>query len=464
MASDASSEGASDADFAAAVETLPGDGMFLLLTPELIIVAASDEYLAATMTRREQIVGRHVWEVFPDNPDVPNWTGIASDISERPRAGASQRQARLLLESTSEGIFGIDEQGLCIFINDAAAEMLGYAPNELRGRDMHDTIHHTRQDGRRYPVEECPIYRAIRANSGCRIEDEVLWRKDGSSFAASYSSSPIMEGGRTIGAVVTFADITQRKCLQAELERTARELADANRELARADKLKDQFLAMASHELRTPLTAIAGFTSTLLNLDDKLSEQQKREFLEIIDRQTGRLQRLVDDLLTLSRIESGAMEPRPELVDVSIAIKQTIRELGAEQVAVARVPEHLEAIADADHLQQILVNYVGNALKYGSDPIRIEARSTGDDVEIRVRDSGPGVPPEFVPQLFERFAQAKHFGAQIEGTGLGLSIVRGLARVQGGDAWYEPNEPHGSCFAVRLPTAHAGTLSDRHQG
>lgn len=362
------------------------------------------------------------------------------------------RQARLLLESTSEGIFGIDDQGLCTFINDAAAEMLGYEPDELLGRHMHDTIHQTRPDGRRYPVEECPIYRAIRANSGCRIEDEVLWRKDGSSFAASYSSSPILEAGRTIGAVVTFADISQRKRLQAELESTARELADANRELARADELKSQFLAMASHELRTPLTAIAGFTSTLLNLGDKLSEQQKHEFLEIIDRQTSRLQRLVDELLTLSRIESGAVEPHPELVDVSIAIKQTIRELGAERVTVTCVPEQLNTVADADHLQQILVNYVGNALKYGAEPIQIEAQSTRHGVEIRVRDSGPGVPPDFVPHLFERFAQAKHVGVQIEGTGLGLSIVRGLARMQGGDAWYESNTPNGSCFVVQLPT------------
>ena len=119
--------------------------------------------------------------------------------------------ARLLIDSTDEGIFGIDPEGRCTFINKAGARMLGYEPEELVGRGTHATMHHTRPDGTPYPLQECPYYRTLRTGSGVRIVDEVFWRKDGSSFPVQYSSYPIVEDGRPAGVVVTFSDITERK-------------------------------------------------------------------------------------------------------------------------------------------------------------------------------------------------------------------------------------------------------------
>lgn len=130
----------------------------------------------------------------------------------------------LLLESTGEGIFGIDLEGRCIFVNRAAARMVGYAPQEVLGLNMHALIHHTHADGRDYPEAECPIFLAFREGQACRIDSEVLWRRDGSSFAAEYSSYPILDAGEVRGAVVTFVDISTRRAAEAAMQRSRAEL------------------------------------------------------------------------------------------------------------------------------------------------------------------------------------------------------------------------------------------------
>src|SRR5579884_1076498 len=165
--------------------------------------------------------------------------------SDRRRAAAKpplRRSAtdwQKLLDSTGEGIYGIDAQGRCTFVNRAACEMLGYAPQELLGRNMHELIHHTRSDGTPYPEMECPIFRALRAGQGTRSADDVLFRKDGSSFPAEYASSPIVSRGELSGAIVTFLDINTRRKAEQRLQmqfRLSQLLASARRldEVARS--------------------------------------------------------------------------------------------------------------------------------------------------------------------------------------------------------------------------------------
>ncbi len=151
---------------------------------------------------------------------IAKWVGTATDIEDRRQAEAEQTRLadanRLLLESTGEGIYGIDTQGRFTFVNRAAARMLGYTPEEMQGRNGHALIHHTHPDGTPYPEEECPIYRAMRSAQSVRVEDDALWRKDGASFPAAYSAAPIQEAGAVTGAVITFSDISERKALEAE--------------------------------------------------------------------------------------------------------------------------------------------------------------------------------------------------------------------------------------------------------
>jgi diguanylate cyclase (GGDEF)-like protein/PAS domain S-box-containing protein len=134
---------------------------------------------------------------------------------------SSESRSRALLESTGEGIYGVDLEGRCIFLNEAGAALLGRRPEEVLGRNMHAVVHHSRKDGSPYPDEECPIFRSFRAGQGCRVDDEVFWRADGTSFPADYSAAPLSERGLLKGAVVTFNDSTKRKQVEARLNELA---------------------------------------------------------------------------------------------------------------------------------------------------------------------------------------------------------------------------------------------------
>jgi len=229
----------------------------------------------------------------------------------------------------------------------------------------------------------------------------------------------------------------------------------ANADLRVVNEAMKGFTAVAAHDLRSPLTSIIGFASILTENWHVLSEEDRMKFAATIDRQAHNLSNLVDDLLTVSIIEGGALTMRPETIVLAAAIGRYFDEGDVETSGVSvSCPPDLAVRVDAQHLGRILDNYVQNALKYGEPPVRIDAVRLGDLVEIKVVDHGGGVPPEFVPQLFGKFARADNEATRAKkGTGLGLSIVRGLAEANGGQTRYEPNLPHGACFIVRLRAA-----------
>ena len=250
---------------------------------------------------------------------------------------------------------------------------------------------------------------------------------------------------------------TRRAQREAEAlaEQVTRDLYAAVQELKALNETMRDFVAVASHDLHTPLTAIAGFASVLDARWDILDADQRNKFLGAINRNANDLIHLVNDLLTVSGIEAGAVETHAEAVEVHRVTQEAMLNF-AERAAETRVAidAGIAVVADPSHLQRILTNYLTNAFKYGKPPVQITAKTTDGWVEIRVCDRGDGVPDDFVPRLFARFARADTQTTRHErGSGLGLSIVQGLAQVNGGDVWYEPNRPTGSCFGVRLPAA-----------
>jgi PAS domain S-box-containing protein len=381
----------------------------------------------------------------PDG-EIVGGSGMVRDESGSRHARHMEQRLASIVQHSGDAIISKDVHGTITTWNPAAERLFGSTEAEAVGQPISMLV----------PSGASRIDRDILATilDGRTVDHYETTRvaRDGRVLDVSLSVSPLRDAaGTIIGASKIVRDISARKRLEAE-QRRATELAGANEQLEAANQLKDEFLATASHEMRTPLASIAGFAETMQQRWDVLAEEQKRDFVEIIEMQARRMQRLVDELLTLARIESGVFQPRITEVNLETVVVDTIRQLAASGIE-ASTPHGLTVRADPDHVQQILANFLGNALKYGEPPITIAARVQGEAVELRVSDTGPGVPEEFVPLLFDRFTRGHDPTLGVSGTGLGLSISRALARAQHGDAWYDPGRDGGAAFVVRLPLA-----------
>ena len=267
---------------------------------------------------------------------------------------------------------------------------------------------------------------------------------------------------RSMGQVLTLALQLRRTAdrereLRERSEAQAAALRRANAALLEASRTKDMVISVASHELRTPLTAILGFASTLRERADALDAESHAAYLDIIASQGNRLLRLIDDLLTVGRIEAGRTHPRREPVPVVPALR-VLTTTHSTEVEV-RGPVDAAATVDPGHLDQIMLNLLANAQKYGAPPVWTEVETDGEEITVTVVDAGDGVPEAFVPNLFDRFTQASSGEARVSsGAGLGLAIVRGLVEANGGTVHYERSAGR-SRFVVRLPAAPADAVA-----
>lgn len=346
--------------------------------------------------------------------------------------------------------------GRIVLWNEGASALFGYTADEASELIIETLVPAPLKNQHRAGLARyASTGRGLLIDSGKAVELPAV-RKDGSHIQVELTLSPL-EGsglaGRYVMAVIR--DVTERtearRLLEERteaLERSQEKLTRALGELRAAHDEVRHMTAIAAHELGGPLSAVIGFSSLLQDRWDATAEDQKMAMLEAIVRQAGRLSKLADDLLTTSRLDAGSVEPRTESIAIADAFRESLLDVdGADRVLVSAPPE-LRVQADPEHLARILGNLIRNAIKHGSPPIKVAARANGGSADISVCDEGAGVPREVVPRLFGRFVR----GAEnTPGTGLGLSIVRGLARANGGEVWFEPNEPKGACFCVRLP-------------
>ena len=380
--------------------------------------------------------------------------------AEREQLAAEQERlaARntMILQASGDGIYGIDLNGNTTFVNAAACRLVGATQADLLGKNMHNAIHHTRDDGTPYPRESCPIYATLTDGAATRVEDDVFCRADGSRFFVEYSASPLKNRGAVEGAVVVFSDITRRKQAEQDL-RAAVEVADA------ANAAKSQFLANMSHELRTPLNAVILYSELLQEEAEDAGVGRFVPDLEKI-RVAGRhLLALVNGVLDLSKIEAGKMDLYLETFDVAKAVAEVAEtarplvEKNHNALSVRVDPGVASAHADLTKVRQILFNLVSNAAKFtenGTITIAADREPLGDKegITFRVRDTGIGMTPEQVAKLFQPFTQADESTTRkYGGTGLGLSISRRFAEMMGGDLTVESEAGKGTTFVARLP-------------
>jgi hypothetical protein len=252
---------------------------------------------------------------------------------------------------------------------------------------------------------------------------------------------------RTLGALTGLA--LDRARLYAQ-EREAR-LA-----LERADELKSNFIALAAHELRTPVTSINGVIQTLHARGAELDEDQRVLLREMLRDQGRRLGTLVEQLLDLSRLDAEAISIDPEVLLVRERVEELVRSTAGERVSDVQVdvPDDLEASVDPSAFDRILSNLVANALRYGEPPVIVRAEQRDRHFRLAVEDRGPGVPEEFVPDLFERFTRSERAQERGLGTGLGLAIARSYANAHSGELVYEPAQPTGARFKLVLPNGN----------
>jgi len=364
-----------------------------------------------------------------------------------------------LLECTAQGLFGVDRDGRCTFMNRASGEMLGWHPEEALGRDMHELLHPRRADGQPRPREQCAIFRAVEESSAAAfVADDIVWRRDGTSFPAEYSAQPLVVDGRPVGSIVALGDLTQRRHAEAEIGRLLSAERAARADAEAANRAKDEFLAVLSHELRTPLTAMLGWIALLR--PGRLPADRTRYALDVIERNARMQAQLINDLLDVSRIVAGKMEFDRSSVDLAGVVTRVLesaqREAEAKRIHVTTAidPAAGPVLGDVTRLEQVVGNILANALKFTPAEGRLHVsldRHRGR-ARLRVTDSGPGIAPDVLPHVFERFRQAESSSRRRhEGLGLGLAIVRHLVETHGGTVRAENGRDAGATFTVELP-------------
>jgi|HubBroStandDraft_4_1064222.scaffolds.fasta_scaffold00533_2 PAS domain S-box-containing protein len=400
---------------------------------------------------------------------------IAADV-ERTRLSTS---LRMLLESAGEGIYGIDADGRCTFMNTAAAGALGVDISKVMGELTHPLFHHRRADGSVIAFIDSPIYKALHGGGSCRVATEVMWRSDGRSFPAEYSAFPIVDEaaitGEATGAVITFNDITERKRIEDDL-------AVAHAQAMEASRLKSEFLANMSHEIRTPMNGVIGMTGLLFTT--ALNAEQ-REYAEAISQSAESLLAVINDILDFSKIEAGKIDIEVIDFDLRVVVEEAAKLIAPKadekdlELAVMVDPQmSMRVRGDPGRIRQILINLLGNAVKFtdtGEVVLRVRKESEhGNSIGLRfeVTDTGIGIDAAQQARLFESFVQAdasttRRFG----GTGLGLAICKKLVERMGGQVGVLSEAGMGSTFwftltletgarAVGRPAPPRGALQD----
>lgn len=431
----------------------------------------------ARMQRKE---GNYRWFESSVHPLFDEETGelteihtAARDITERKESEetilALSSRLETLVQSLEGGVLVEDEHRHIAVINQRFCDMFGIPapPAALLGTDCSQAAEMSKGLFVE-PEEFVERITWILAEQRPVVGDE-LYLVDGRAFERSYA--PIFIDQEYSGHLWHYRDITERKKSEEAIRELNNELQKTNqllkverdrekehvKALQKLNAMKNEFVSSVSHELRTPLASIIGFAQTLL-IDPDLPLETRSEFLQIVHDEGKRLAKLINDLLDIARIESGRAELEKREGDLIPLLQRAVQSV-ALQADAKNIHMGLETDAqeiifefDPDRLSQVVVNLLGNAVKFTPEGGNVTLRAEEDEQEIRiiVSDTGLGIPADDLPHLFEKFYRVHRPGLDIRGTGLGLAIVHQLVELHGGRIEVESSENEGSTFTIRL--------------
>lgn len=335
------------------------------------------------------------------------------------------RRLDSVLNSAGEGIYGVDAHGMVSFVNEAALRLVGL-PREAVVAHRFDDVVRAESGGDSV------------SGSTTQLLTGRHQRADGTVFDSESLVAPLVEDGQVVGSVVVLRDVSERRAV---------------------DRMKDDFISLVSHELRTPLTSIRGALGLLGGGAAGELQPKGARMVEVATRSTDRLIRLINDILDVERMAAGKLALEPRLTSAGALVRTTVEEMTtlAQASSVTLCVGETPGVvwADADRVVQALTNLVGNAVRFSpsGSTVDVTTEELDDCVRFDVRDHGPGIPPEQIEVVFERFRQAdasdnRHNG----GTGLGLAICRGLVEAHGGRIWATSVPGSGATFSFTLPT------------
>ncbi len=367
----------------------------------------------------------------------------------------SEERYRTLFQSSADGIVFSDIEGRLLECNEAFSEMLGFSAEELKGMTYSELTpaewHHVDQD----------IVESQMKNAG--YSDEYMkefLRRDGSKVPVSMRSWVVYDpDGRPDGAWAMVRNMSERIQYENFMRDTIIRLEQANDRLHELDRLKTELVAMVSHELRAPLGAIESSLNAMRSLRPEGSLEEREELIRILDRGVQRLTNLVDDLMDITRIESGQLKLQLEEVDAVEMASRVVNSFeglfeGKGIELVLDSPDgHSTGRFDPGRVEQVLTNLVDNALKFtDSGQVSVRVVCNPDNAIFSVSDSGPGIPPELHQKVFEKFfsLDTESRGGK-QGIGLGLAISKGIVEAHGGRIWVESRKGGGTTFSFVIP-------------